>query len=68
MVHLTCCCCGEYAGRWKQWWNRDDGYGCCAACVEDELRSGMPQEEVNKMYGLPGVHRGPAPSEQETTV
>lgn len=24
--HLTCCCCGSYAGRFHQWWNRDTGY------------------------------------------
>lgn len=31
--HLTCCCCGQYAGWFRQWWNRDTGYGICRPCA-----------------------------------
>jgi hypothetical protein len=63
VVHLECCCCGGDAGNWQQWWNRDDGYGCCARCVEDMLKQGSPQEEIDLNYGKAGLHREAAPSE-----
>lgn len=53
---LTCCCCGNDAGRWEQWWNRDTGYGLCAPCGAWIGAKETP-EEMNRLYGLEGVHR-----------
>ena len=51
---LICCCCGESAiGR--QWWNRDKGYGLCAACVHT-LCPKMSPEEFHQFYGQRGLH------------
>ena len=30
---LTCCCCGEHAGTFEQWHNRDTGWGVCRPCA-----------------------------------
>lgn len=59
---LTCCVCGSYAGRWKQWSNRDIGYGICGRCVAwvQEPRgkvAGYTPAEMLDLYGEPGVHR-----------
>lgn len=63
--HLVCSCCGEDAGRWHQWHNRDTGYGLCAKCGEwipSRTPFGRPSEyadpaEMNRCYGVPGIHR-----------
>jgi hypothetical protein len=52
---LTCCCCGGDAGRWKQWWNRDTGYGICYACVKLWRAKG---EDVELSCGKEGVNWG----------
>lgn len=46
---LTCCCCGA-STRGRQWWNRGDGFGLCAACV-DYCASRMTPEEFRQCYG-----------------
>jgi D-tyrosyl-tRNA(Tyr) deacylase len=53
--HMTCCCCGDDAGRWEQHWNRDTGYGICAKCVAEEMGR-EPPERIKELYGTAGVH------------
>lgn len=54
-VHLDCCVCGGGAGRWAQHWNRDEGYGICAACVAEETVNETP-ERLKSLYGTAGVN------------
>jgi hypothetical protein len=66
MKHKECCCCGEAAGRWQQWWNRDTGYGVCMRCVawtegRNRERGWSEQEikaETRDLYGIEGQHYG----------
>jgi len=50
-THLTCCICGEGAGKWHQHWNRDTGYGICVACVASEAAR-LDPEELKSFYGV----------------
>lgn len=43
---LTCSVCGAGAGRWAQHWNRDTGYGICAACAATEAGRETPNDIV----------------------
>jgi len=54
--NLECCCCGESAGRWKQHYNRDTGYGICAKCIEWLTSRGESAEEIKSLYGTAGVN------------
>jgi len=54
---LECCCCGESAGVWAQWWNRDTGYGICAPCIAYNRRLGADDAEIDNLFGKAGVHR-----------
>lgn len=56
----TCTCCGNYAGRWIQWWNQDDGMGICMRCIEWMLEEGEEDEIyiIRELYGNEGVHYG----------
>jgi len=56
---LICCCCGETT-RGRQWWNRDTGYGLCAACAESIAQHETP-EEMRSRYGDAGTHYNLAP-------
>lgn len=57
---MTCCCCGDYAGRWQQWWNRDTGYGICRKCIDWLVSSGRATgEEILDLYGVEGVNYAP---------
>jgi hypothetical protein len=63
---MKCCCCGADAGWFKQWWNRDKGYGICRSCVEESIRLGETAEQIEHNYGKEGVHyaagaTGPSP-------
>ena len=63
--YLQCACCGQDAGRWQQWWNRDTGFGLCGKCAawitaEPTARRYMTSEEMDRCYGIEGVHRAPA--------
>lgn len=58
--NMECCCCGEPAGRWEQWWNRDTGYGICRRCVDWQAARGMSAEEIRELYGIEGRHYAPA--------
>lgn len=53
---LTCCVCGEPAGRYEQHWNRDTGYGICAACVAWLRGRGESEEEIKSSYGIEGTN------------
>lgn len=53
MTHLTCCVCGDYAGRWTQHWNRDTGYGICRRCVDESPET---PDEIRNLYGVEGVN------------
>ena len=54
---LECCCCGEPAGVWAQWWNRDTGYGIRAPCIAYNRRLGADDAEIDNLFGKAGVHR-----------
>ena len=55
VVRLQCCTCGEPAPAFEQWWNRDTGYGICAACfLKWTARDGL--EDATQCCGRPGVH------------
>lgn len=49
-VSLDCCVCGGDAGKWKQHWNRDNGYGICAQCLAEEAAVSTA-EELRSRYG-----------------
>lgn len=52
---LTCCVCGEPAGRWQQHWNRDTGWGICPTCAIEQAKR-EPPERMAERYGQPGVN------------
>lgn len=52
--NLICNCCDLGAGRWRQWWNRDRGYGICARCAKKQWVE--DSEQLKQSCGLPGVH------------
>ena len=55
VLRLQCCSCGEPAPAFKQWWNRDHGYGICASCfLKWTARDGL--EDATQCCGRPGVH------------
>lgn len=56
-VHLNCACCGKYAGKHKQYFNQDNGYGICSQCAE-ELTEKYGAEYVREMYGVKGLNYG----------
>lgn len=53
---LECCVCGESAGRFEQWWNRDTGYGVCRRCIDRMVAKGETAEEIRDLYGVEGVN------------
>ena len=57
--NLVCCCCGEQAGKWQQWWNRDTGYGVCPKCVAWIRSRGESEEEIRSNYGVEGINYAP---------
>ena len=61
---LECACCGNAAGRWKQWWNQDTGYGLCAPCAVWIASRGTSQDEIDETYGREGEHRAPTTQAQ----
>ena len=60
LLNLTCCCCGDEAPAFKQWWNRDTGYGLCGRCAHSiqhaQGTAAMAAAEFTSCYGHPGVH------------
>lgn len=58
-VAMRCCICGEYAGVWKQHWNRDNGYGICKSCAEEEADCSS-SASMQDLYGKPNInYEGP---------
>lgn len=54
---MTCCCCGAYVPRMKQWPNRDTGYSICASCIQWlREKRGESEEEIRFLYGVEGVN------------
>lgn len=53
--HLTCCICGEEAGKFEQHWNRDTGWGVCPRCVSEQAVKESP-DEIQFNYGKVGVN------------
>lgn len=56
MPRLTCCCCGDDAGRFAQHSNRDTGYGVCARCIAWLRGRGVDETEIKRNYGAEGVN------------
>lgn len=56
---LRCSCCGGYAGRWRQWPNRDTGYGVCAPCIKwmrERIERGVQTDDLARNYGVAGIN------------
>jgi hypothetical protein len=53
-VSLECNCCGG-GTRGRQWWNRDDGYGICVRCAEEQIEK-YGLDYVENCNGKRGVH------------
>lgn len=53
--NLECACCGS-GTRGRQWHNRDTGYGFCVSCFDWLSKRGTSAEEIEKNYGVRGVH------------
>lgn len=54
-VAMDCCVCGNYAGKWIQHSNRDNGYGICVECLADECSRHSP-EQIQSLYGYPRLN------------
>lgn len=50
---LECCCCGQPAGKFKQHWNQDRGYGICPRCAANQTKDG---EDMLSLYGVEGIN------------
>lgn len=54
-LELQCACCGRYAGRHEQHWNRDSGFGACVGCFMDVVeKEGI--DSALCQYGIPGYN------------
>ena len=62
---MTCCACGENAGRFAQHWNRDTGFGVCRGCVARQRGSGVSEAELLELYGVEGVNYAGADRDAE---
>lgn len=55
ILNLECASCGGCAPAYEQWHNRDEGYGVCKRCFEeDSSRYGI--NYTVDTYGTPGIH------------
>jgi len=55
--NLECNCCGRNAPAYKQWHNRDIGYGMCRRCIKSiRSKKQMTEEEIKSSYGVEGIH------------
>lgn len=53
---LNCNCCGGRAGRHKQHWNQDTGYGICRPCVLKWYRGKAHTDaDIEQLFGKEGV-------------
>lgn len=55
-TNLTCACCGQSAGLWHQFFNQDDGFGICQACVDWIVERG-DGDLIAEAYGVASIHR-----------
>lgn len=53
---LTCAVCGADAGRFKQHWNQDTGWGICRPCIDRLAARGETAEELGDLYGIEGIN------------
>lgn len=54
-LRFTCAVCGEPAPAYRQWWNRDTGFGVCSRCYQVVCeKEGEP--EAARLFGEAGVH------------
>ena len=53
---LKCSVCGSDAGRYRQHFNRDTGWGLCAECRDWLASRGTTPEEMADLYGMAGTH------------
>ena len=54
---LQCAVCGNYAGRFFQFANQDDGYGICRPCVLwVQEKHGYTPRDIATIYGAEGVN------------
>lgn len=53
---LECNCCG-LCTKGRQWWNRDDGYGICESCGNEQAEH-YGLDRVNEWNGRRGVYWG----------
>ncbi len=58
----TCCVCGDDAGKFKQHWNRDTGFGICAPCIVFVRERGATEAEIADLYGTAGINYATAPA------
>jgi len=56
LINLTCCVCGDAAGKYKQHWNRDTGFGGCRTCIDWQISRGTTPDEIYSLYGIAGVN------------
>ena len=64
MGRKLCCICGAFAGQWAQHWNRDQGWGTCRPCVDEQIKKAGPAE-VADLYGIEGLNYAPAGQVEE---
>lgn len=53
--NLECATCGGFAPAFKQWWNRDTGYGVCARCYSESVQKYGEEVSID-YFGQSGVH------------
>lgn len=65
VIWLDCACCGSGV-RGRQWCNRDDGYGVCLSCADENTArygegkpgDGLGGSTTYALYGRRGYHFG----------
>lgn len=55
---MTCCVCGDDAGKWQQHWNRDTGFGICTKCIGWLRERRTSEAEIVDLYGTEGINWG----------
>lgn len=53
---LKCACCGDDAGRYRQWPNQDTGWGICRRCVDYLMTKEYTDADIQHLYGVEGTH------------
>lgn len=51
---MQCCVCG-WEAKWKQRYERDNGFGICPACAKEESQK-LTAEEMRSNYGVENVN------------